>query len=955
MGRIRCGHCGGTHDTVAEVRACALGDHGRPDGDDPRRDEAPPPDDDPEGFAPRPSSPASARGAPGGPGPAGLGRNLVVRPGQPVPEAWAHLPRLRVGTDEAALTELRERWAARRGAVLELDPALGLDDPGAPPEERDDREPWRLDPGFAFPGEELHFLVWSNGFDGRDGPPRSRWIAAALDLGASPASASDGAADVLLPDGRPAVCDGGPVGPLDPAALDLPPDTVVVHRVALEHGHLVALADPDADPGVDGLAPDQVAAVTHPGGAVRVIAPAGSGKTRVLGARATRLVRHWRVPAGAMAVVAYNVRARQELRDRTPAVPPGRIDTLNALGRKILDGDAPFAARRGRRRLLDEREVRGILDRLVRFPRRANTDPAAPWIDALSAARLGLRDPAEVEAEGGGELDGFADVFARYRAVLAEQDAIDFDEQIYGTVELLLREPGVRHATQRACRLLLVDEFQDLTPAHLLLVRLLAAPERAVFGVGDDDQTIYGYAGASPRWLIDYGAFFPGAGAHPLEVNYRCPPAVVQAAATLLSHNRQRVPKVIRPAPGRAPAEGELRTVLAPDTVAATTDAVTAAWRAGTDAADIAVLARVNAALAPVQVALAHGGVPVVPAVDEGYLRRTGVAAALAWLRLATSPDRFGRGDVAATVRRPSRGLSPRVAEWMGEQRDLAGLRRLAGRLQAARDADKVAAYAEDLERLAALAERGDSAAVLRALRDEVGLDAALETLDASKGGLRGSAQGDDLDALVALAHLHPDPSTFGAWLRDVLAAPAAPGGVTLATVHSVKGQEWPVVVVHEASAGLLPHRLSDDVEEERRVFHVALTRAAREAVVVAPAAAPSPFLAELHTAADPNRPADPPSRPRPAPPGGRAAKGAKDQAGKAPPTALGEALRAWRRQRAANDGVPPYVVFHDSTLDAIAAARPASLVALGRIKGIGPAKLARYGADVLEVVAASR
>ena len=112
---------------------------------------------------------------------------------------------------------------------------------------------------------------------------------------------------------------------------------------------------------------------------------------------------------------------------------------------------------------------------------------------------------------------------------------------------MLLAEPETRAAAQAACRLLLVDEFQDLTPAHVLLIRLLSAPDLAVFGVGDDDQTIYGYTGASPDWLIGYAELFPGSGSHALEVNYRCPPAVVAGAERLLRHNRRRVDKVIRP------------------------------------------------------------------------------------------------------------------------------------------------------------------------------------------------------------------------------------------------------------------------------------------------------------------------------------------------------------------------------------------------------------------------
>src|SRR5690606_55129 len=145
--------------------------------------------------------------------------------------------------------------------------------------------------------------------------------------------------------------------------------------------------------------------------------------------------------------------------------------------------------------------------------------------------------PMAIEAGFQSAVTGFGEVFPRVRQRFAELNTFDFDEQLVRAIELLLADPIARAAAQRACRVMLVDEFQDLTPAHLLFVRLLAGPGGAVFGVGDDDQTIYGYNGADPRWLIGFDEWFPGAGSHPLEVNYRCPPDIVEAADRLLRHN----------------------------------------------------------------------------------------------------------------------------------------------------------------------------------------------------------------------------------------------------------------------------------------------------------------------------------------------------------------------------------------------------------------------------------
>ena len=982
MARILCGNCGDYHDSVAAVRSC----HARPRTDTGASTRTPDPHDDDRDIADRATAdraPAQRRApAPAGArqdrpieelaGPDELGRCLALPVGAELPAPWRDAVEIAVPSSTAAIAdfvaEAEPHWRARRRIVFrfdtEADPALAAG-PAEAPQPVLSEAPWTLPATFEWPEERAHLLAWSNTVDGREvGSPRWRWAEAALEAGAS----AGGPADVLGPGGAPLWCDGGA-----PTRIELA--YPVVHRLALERSSLQAI---EHAPCHAELAPDQLAAVTHHGGAARIIAPAGSGKTRVLTERARHLLLDWKVPPGAVTLLAFNKRAADEMVERTRDLPRLAVRTLNALGYALLDGRPPFAPRGERYQVIDEREVRRILDGLLELGRRRlNTDPVAPWIDALSAVRLGLREPAEVEREFGGDVDGLSEVFPRYQSILRDRRLLDFDQQIVGAIEVLLSEPAARETARRSCRLLLVDEFQDLTPAHLLLVRLLSGPDGACFAVGDDDQTIYGYTGATPAWLIGYSTLFPGAGDHPLEVNYRCPTPVVTAAARLVGHNLRRVPKEIRPAPDRQDPSDALRIVDGDDAVSATVDAVLASIADGQPAPSIAVLTRVNASLAPVQVALIHAGVAVRPAVDERWLERTGVRAALAWLRLASRPGRLGARDIGEAARRPSRGLSARVVEWMGEQGDADGLRRLAGRLSE-RDGGKIEAFVDDLATAARLAERADAAAVLRFVRDQVGLDDAMDALDGFQRAVKGSAQRDDLDALVALAALHADAATFPDWLRDRLGHPGEAEGVMLSTVHAVKGREWPHVVVHEAAAGLFPHRLADDVEEERRVFHVGITRGSARVTVVA-GADPSPFVAELTT--DPperarempdqhapfdlaGRPAATPERAESRHRGAEAAapvhagRAARKGAGASAPPApeeidagLREALRSWRAERCRVDGVPAYVVFNDRTLDELAAYGPTDLHSLGRITGIGPAKLERYGDDILAVI----
>ena len=466
-----------------------------------------------------------------------------------------------------------------------------------------------------------------------------------------------------------------------------------------------------------------------------------------------------------MTLVAYNKRATDEMRERTPDLPDLQVRTLNSLGLSIVSRSVPVTT-------IDEGEVRRILDGLVDLPRRANTDAAVAWIEALSAVRLGLQAPAEVEAEFGGDVDGLPEVFDRYRRLLADRRLVDFDEQVYRAIEVLLTDPAARKAARHSCRAMLVDEFQDLTPAHLLLVRLLAGPEGAVFGVGDDDQTIYGYSGASPEWLIDFRRFFPTAGEHPLHVNYRCPVSVVEAARTLLTHNQRRVQKRIVAAPGRARAEGELEVMTSESPLTATVDRVRASGGRRHRSRGCGRPDPGQRLAGP-----GPGGPGAPPRPRTGRRRRVvpvaGGGAGRAGLAppgglLARAPGRYGRSPG-----RPPAVAGPvaKVVEWMGEQSGVGRLERLAGRLNA-RDADKITGFVSDLKMLHRRAAAGTTAAVLRAVRDDIGLDRAMELLEGSRRRLDRSAQTDDLDALVAFASLPPGAGGFRGLAQPVVAPP---------------------------------------------------------------------------------------------------------------------------------------------------------------------------------------
>jgi DNA helicase-2/ATP-dependent DNA helicase PcrA len=893
-------------------------------------------------------SPTFERGvAVAGAGPDELGRHLVIEPGGVIDGPWAGADRLVVdaatlAAPQHALDRLRSAHHAGTRLVIEL----------ATPFEREpmlmtEAAPYELGPTFAFDLEELHHLVWSNSVDARD-PARPVWVGLDRAVGAgATAIEPGGTGDIRLPDGTVAWLDGGPVR--HHGAIGGIP---VLHTVAVEHGDLRV---PSSNVSAADLAPDQLAAVTHPGGGARIIAPAGSGKTRVLTERARHLLTRWNLPPSAVSLVAFNKRAQEEMVERTRDLPGLQVRTLNAIALAIVNGTPPFAPQPQSWRTIDEPDVRRIIGDLVDFPRRRNSDPIGPWIEAFTVIRLGLVEPEEVEGRYDGDVDGLAAAWPGYRKMLERRGAVDFDDQIYRALLVLLRDPSARRAAQRASRILLVDEFQDLTPAHLLLICLLAAPGGAVFGVGDDDQTIYGYNGADPAWLIDFAELFPGSGEHPLEVNYRCPAGVVEVVDRLLRHNHRRVPKTIRAASADA---GGWSIDGSVDAVGASRGAVAKALSSGAATSDVAVLTRVNALLAPVQVALVMAGVPIAGGVGLEFADRTAVRTVLAWLRLATAGrgGSFAPDDVREALRRPSRSFHPRITDWVSEQKSVVDLNKLAGRLTNERDAERVIDFAADVQTLQKLVASGATTSdLLLTLIDEIGLAGSVASLDANRRGMNRSAQGDDLTAVTHLAALHDDPMTFERWMRTQLAVKRAPGGVLLSTVHRVKGQEWPHVIVHLADAEQYPHRLADDVEEERRLFHVAITRASSHATIVT-GAHPSPFVAELTTEPSADRIV---SSHRPE----QAAARARSASGSGVDDPAADLDNASQRRYAAlrdlrndlRDGKPAYVVFDNKTLAAIARQAPTTLRELSRISGVGPAKLERYGEAVIALLQAHR
>jgi DNA helicase-2/ATP-dependent DNA helicase PcrA len=448
-----------------------------------------------------------------------------------------------------------------------------------------------------------------------------------------------------------------------------------------------------------GLDTRQRAAATLGSGPAQVIAPAGSGKTATLVARIGVLIANG-VPPARILVVTFNRDAASELGRRIQSVlglMPGGADgpevrTLHALARLVVV-DAGHPARLVADRLPLLRHARRQV--LARLPADAFLPPAEELDSLVSTAILeGRLHPRPV-----------SDVVEAYRGLLAIRGAIDFDGLLAQALVILRHHPRLRVRWQERFRHVLVDEFQDVDATQVELVGLLAEPERNLFVVGDDDQTIYAWRLADVRRILEFPNRYPDARRVILEVNYRCPPAVVAAADRLIATNRERVPKRLRAAVPGPQTHGAVPittwALRGPDSVDDLAR-VLPGWAA--DAGRLAVLARTRAELGPLILALLRSGIPHATSVPSPLQAEpvdallADLASCVPWVpplpallraralrgwRRADLADRMGEEDHAA--------LDALIGWAVGHRRSdafLAAFAEARGRLTALRDPD---------------------------------------------------------------------------------------------------------------------------------------------------------------------------------------------------------------------------------------------------------------------------
>ena len=600
---------------------------------------------------------------------------------------------------------------------------------------------------------------------------------------------------------------------------------------------------------LNGLDADQRRAVLHAGGPLLLVAGAGSGKTRAIVARIVRLVRDG-VPAARIVGITFTNRAAEEMRERVGRELAGGdprgdlpwLGTFHAFGAILL---RRFGSRIGLAPgfvIYDARDQQDVVRQAVRDN---NLDekkfPPSVFAGLIERAK---RDGISVEdaaTAAGWFSPGKAGAVGKaYDEALSAAGAVDFADLIRLPVRLFRDSAESLAAVRSEVRHLLVDEFQDVDAGQAALARMIAAGAESFCAVGDEDQSIYGWRGGSAAPMLSFERDYPGARVLRLDTNYRTKAAILAAAGSVIGRNRLRREKRI----AAARTGGEPPCVrLYPDADAeadGTARAVAEEIRRGASPSEVAVFYRVNAQSRPIEDALRRLGIPYVLRGALSFYDRASVRDAMAYLKWFVNPE--DPVSLKRLLKSPRRGVGEGALSRAREKAKLSGLPFSA----ALGEIPGLAALFSLRERwLAALPDRRVGAA-LRILLDEAGYLACLADRLGDDGPQGPGGPREDLEnvqELLRLADASPGTGDGGVrgFLETMSLSPKEAGredaaAVRLMTLHNAKGLEFDAVYLVGLEEGLLPHSRSADsdaeVEEERRLFYVGLTRAREKAVL---------------------------------------------------------------------------------------------------------------------------
>ncbi|EGR0264225.1 DNA helicase Rep [Vibrio cholerae] len=606
------------------------------------------------------------------------------------------------------------------------------------------------------------------------------------------------------------------------------------------------------------LNPRQDEAVKYVSGPCLVLAGAGSGKTRVITNKIAYLVQQCGYKARNIAAVTFTNKAAREMKERV-AQTLGKgesrglmVSTFHTLGLNIIRREFKALGLKAGFSLFDDQDQLALLKELTEKQLGGDKDLLRLLLSTISNWKNDMLTPPQAKAMAKGEQQQlFAHCFELYQKQMQSYNALDFDDLILLPVLLLRSNEEVRQRWQNRIRYLLVDEYQDTNTSQYELVKLLVGERGRLTVVGDDDQSIYSWRGAKPQNLVLLGEDFPSLKLIKLEQNYRSTSRILRAANILIANN----PHVYQKALFSELAEGEkLKVILANnedhEAERVTAEIIAHKFLNRTEYRDYAILYRGNHQSRLIEKSLTQNRVPYKLSGGTSFFARAEIKDIMAYLRVLVNPD--DDNAFLRIVNTPKREIGPATLEKLGSYANMRGKSLFTASFElgleqhlSGRGLENLRRFTEWLVAIADNAERGNTVEAVRALvRDIRYEDWLYETSASPKAAEMRMKNVSDLYSWIVADLEGDNPDQQEKTLKEVVQRLTLrdmmergeenddSDAVQLMTLHASKGLEFPYVYLIGAEEGILPHQTSIDeenVEEERRLMYVGITRAQRE------------------------------------------------------------------------------------------------------------------------------
>jgi len=606
---------------------------------------------------------------------------------------------------------------------------------------------------------------------------------------------------------------------------------------------------------LSGLSPSQKKAVTFPLSPLLVIAGAGSGKTRVLTRRIVHLIDSENLKAEEILSVTFTRKAAGEMRERLSELLGDKskglaVGTFHSICARWLRSECRHLGREPNFVIYDSQDSERLITRLCK-EKQLNKDLIKPSDIArrISIWKNKLYDPESEELnlvsddEDSNLNDAVVDIYGKYTKCLQELNAFDFDDLICGLTSLLMKEEKILEKYRKRYRAFLIDEYQDTNHAQSRLMHLLATPAGNIFAVGDDDQSIYRFRGADVGNILRFAKEYEDASTIVLEENYRSTGMILNAALGLIQHNNRRHEKVLKtPNPNGDKIEF-IETGSERDEALEIVKRIhRLVEKEGYSRSDIVILFRTNMQTRPLEDAFSRMALPYAVVGTVHFYERREVKDIISYLRLVVNPvdmESFFR-----VINVPRRGIGSTTIERVKKYAErwnitpFESLSRVEEMTELSKNSrTKLQKFYSVITALMELASTANAQEVMERLIEWTSYK---DSLSGGESRDQAEKRKENVNSLVRGAaefvESNPADPSIGTYLEDISLISdvdrfeKSDGVLTLMTMHSAKGLEFPIVFIAGAEDGIVPHHTSldddDTLEDERRLFYVGMTRA---------------------------------------------------------------------------------------------------------------------------------